>query len=67
MKDKNSAECSGLFQTTSVYINMKNYKSIACTDFMNVNKALNLYPYEENYSFILEFMKKIDLLLLFKS
>ena len=31
---------------------MKNYKSIACTDFVNVNIALiNLCAYEENQSF----------------
>ena len=28
-----------------LYINMRNYKNIACTDFMNVNIALNLYTF----------------------
>ena len=46
---------------------MKNYENIACTDFVNVNIALTLHSCEEDYSFILEFVKKIYLLLLFKS
>ena len=33
---KSSAECFGLF-----YINMINYKDIACTDFANVSIALS--------------------------
>ena len=45
---------------------MKNYKNIACTDFMNVNIDSILYFYEENYSYILEFIKKMNLLLLFR-
>ena len=28
----------------NLHINMKNYKSIACTDFVNVNIGLNLKP-----------------------
>ena len=62
-------ECFGLkrpFETTLLYVNMKN-KNIACTDFVLANIALNLHSYEENKSFILEFMKKMYLLLLFKS
>ena len=31
-----------------LYVNMKNYTNIACTDFKNVNIALNLHSYEEN-------------------
>ena len=31
-----------------LYINMKNYKNIAFTDFVNVNMVLNLHSYEEN-------------------
>ena len=37
---------------------MKNYKNITCTDFVNLNVALNLHSYEENWSFIAEFIKK---------
>ena len=48
MKNKNSVECFGFFKTTSLYINMKNYKNIACTFFVNVNIALNLNSYEGN-------------------
>ena len=48
MKNKNFVECFGLFKTTSLYINMKNYKNIACTFFVNVNIALNLNSYEGN-------------------
>ena len=47
-----------------LYMNMKNYKSIAYTDFVNVNIALNLHSYEENQSFTLEFIKKMYLLML---
>ena len=54
MKNKNPVECFGFFKTTSLYINIKNYKNIACTFFVNVNIALNLNSYEKNYSFILE-------------
>ena len=32
------------------YINMKSHKNIACIDFANVNLALNLNVYKENYS-----------------
>ena len=45
-----------------LYINMKNYKNIACTDFVNINIALNLYPYEGHLGFILELIKKMYLL-----
>ena len=31
-----------------IYIHMENYRSIACTDFVNVNIALNLHSYEQN-------------------
>ena len=31
-----------------LYINMKNYKNIACTDFLNLNIHLDLHSYEEN-------------------
>ena len=47
MKAKNSVECFGLFYTTWIYINIKNYKNIACTNFVNVNMALSLHSYEE--------------------
>ena len=40
------------------YISMKNYKNIACIDFVNVNIALNSHAYEGNLSFILEFIKR---------
>ena len=30
-----------------VIFNVKNYKNIACADFVNVITALNLHPYEE--------------------
>ena len=33
---------------TLLYINMKNYKNIGCTDFVNVNRALNLHSSKEN-------------------
>ena len=46
---------------------MKNYKNIAYTDLVNVNIGLNLHSYEENSNFILEFIKNMYLLLLFKS
>ena len=29
---------------------MKSHKNIACIDFANVNVALNLHAYKENYS-----------------
>ena len=48
MKEKSFVECFGLFETTLLYVNMKSYKNIACTDFVNVNIALNLHSYEEN-------------------
>ena len=48
-----------------IYINMNNCKNIACTYVVNVNIELN--SYEENLNFILEFIKKVFLLLLFKS
>ena len=41
-----NVECFGLFQPASLHINMKNY--IVCTDFLNVNIALNLHSYKEN-------------------
>ena len=31
-----------------LYINIKNYKNIACTEFVNVNIALHLHFCEEN-------------------
>ena len=34
-----------------LYVNMKNNKNIACTD---------LHSYEESYSFVPEFIKKIS-------
>ena len=50
-----------------VFVYVKNYKSIACTDFLNVNIALNLHSYEENvefymssYEFLLEFIKSLS-------
>ena len=50
-----------------VFVYVKNYKSIARTDFLNVNIALNLHSYEENvdfymssYEFLLEFMKSLS-------
>ena len=42
-----------------LYISIKNYKNIACTDFMNVIKDLNLYSYEENQSFLLELITRM--------
>ena len=30
-----------------LYINMKNYKGIVWTDFLNVNIVLNLYSYKQ--------------------
>ena len=48
MKNKNPVECFSFFKTTLLCINMKNYKNIACTFFVNVNIALNLNSYEEN-------------------
>ena len=48
MKNKNSVKCFGFLKTTSLYTNMKNYKNIACTFFVNVNIALNLNSYKEN-------------------
>ena len=50
-----------------LYVNIKNYKNIACTDFMNVNIALNVHSYEENKIFILEFIKEMYFLMFFKS
>ena len=57
MKEKHSVECFGLFRTTLFYINIQNYKNITCSSFVNVNIVLNLHFYEENQSFILEFIK----------
>ena len=37
-----------LVLNNDVVHNMKNYKNIACADFVNENIALNLHPYEEN-------------------
>ena len=46
---KNSVECFGLFWITSLYTNMKNCENIACTNFVNVNIALNnLHSYDKN-------------------
>ena len=59
-KKKGSIEHFDLFWTTLLYIDMKNYKNIACTDFVNVNIALNLHSYEESLSFILEFIKRVS-------
>ena len=59
-KKKSSVEHFDLFWTTLLYINMKNYKNIACIDFVNVNIALNLHSYEESLSFILEFIKRVS-------
>ena len=39
MKNKNPVKRFGFFKTTSLYIDMKNYKNIACTFFVNVNIA----------------------------
>ena len=39
---------------------MKNYKNLTSTDFVNVNIALNSHTNEENYSFILEFIKNVS-------
>ena len=46
---------------------MNNYKIIACTYFVNINIDLQLNSYKENLNFRLEFIKKVYLLLLFKS
>ena len=48
MKEKNFVHCFGLFKTMLLYINKKNYKNIACIDFVNIDIALNLHSYEEN-------------------
>ena len=53
MKEKVLFECFGLFESM-LYINMKKQKNIACSDFVNVNKALTLNFHEENQSFILD-------------
>ena len=37
---------------------LKKTKKTACTDFENVNAALNLHLYEGNQSFKTEFIKK---------
>ena len=50
---------SGLFSATLLYIDMKNYKKIACTDFVNVNLAINIFSYEGNKNFIPEFIKRM--------
>ena len=62
---KKIVECFGL--TMLLYVNIKDYKNIACTNFVNVSIAVNLHSDEENYSFILDFIKKIHLLFPFKS
>ena len=67
MKEKRFVECFGFFQIRSLYINMKYYKNIACIYFENVNIALNLYAYEENQSFMLEFIQTVYFSLLFVS
>ena len=67
MKEKRFVECFGFFQIRSLYINMKYYKNIACIYFENVNIALNLYAYEENHSFMLEFIQTVYFSLLFVS
>ena len=64
MKEKKSVKCFKVCRYTLTWNILKN---IACTNFVNINIALNLYSYEGNYSFILNFMKKMYLLLLFKS
>ena len=46
-------------------LNVLNYKNIACIDFVHVNIALKSRAYEK--SFLLEFIKKLYFLLLFKS
>ena len=56
-----------ILNITLLYITMTNDKNIACAGFANVNVTLNLHSYEENYSFMLELIKKMYLLLLFKS
>ena len=40
-------EWFGLLQPTSLHINMKNY--IRCTEFVNVNIAVNLHSYKEKF------------------
>ena len=57
IKEKKPVGFFGLFQTTSLCINRKNYKNIARTDFVNVD-IVNFHSYKENYSFILEFIKR---------
>ena len=37
---------------------MKNYKNIACTDFVNVNIAVNLHSYEKKLEFYTRVHKK---------
>ena len=67
MKEKRFVECFGLFQIRLLNINMKYDKNIACIYFVNVNIALNSYAYEENQSFMLEFIQKVYFSLLFLS
>ena len=67
MKEKRFVECFGFFQIRPLCNNMKYYKNIACIYFVNVNIALNSYAYEENQSFMLEFIQKVYFSLLFVS
>ena len=64
MKEKNSVEYFSLFYATLLEITMKH---VACIDFVNVTITLNSHAHEEKFSFILEFIKKMYLLLPFKS
>ena len=64
MKEENSVEYFSLFYATLLEITVKN---VACLDFVNVTIALNSHAHEQKFSFILEFIKKMYLLLPFKS
>ena len=53
---KKFVKCFGLFET-KLSVNIKN-KNIECTDFLIVNAALILHPYEENKEFYTRVHKK---------
>ena len=45
---KKFVACCDLFEITLLCVNMKNYKNIACADFVIVIITLKLHSYEEN-------------------
>ena len=48
MKEKKLSNVLACFELHCYTLTWKNHENIACTDFVNVNIALNLYFYEEN-------------------